>query len=308
MVRSTAAVRAVPQSGEAARLALGPTTALGALLAGVLAWAYWPVLVRLWKDWDDPNYSAGPLVPLAAMWILWNDRAALRNCAVRACWWGLLLLLAAQAANLFGLVYLYESAERYSIVLTIAGLVLLVVGPALLWRVRWVLAFLALMVPLPGQVHNRIAGPLQEFASLSTTFVLELAGVDVARQGNVITLDGQVPIGISEACGGLRMLTAFVMVAAVLAFLVQRPRWQRATLVLCSVPVAIICNVARTSVTAVLYLYVDSDVARHFFHDFAGITMMPLAIVILIGELWLMNFLAPPATTAGAGPALKSRL
>jgi len=273
--------------------------AAGAVVAAVLLWSHWSMLRALWRDWDsDPNYSVGRLVPLAALYLLWQDRRGLAACRLEPCLWGFALLLAGLAGRFYGLLYLFESAERYSFVLTIAGLTLLIAGKQVLWRVRWILAFLLLMAPLPGKLHNLISSPLQEWAASGSVFVLELAGVEVAREGNVLILNYAVPIGIAEACSGLRMLTAFVVVAAVFAFLVDRPRWQRATLLISSVPVAIICNIARVAATAGLYLAVDSRVAETFFHDFAGITMMPIAIALLVGELWLLNRLVTPDTPA----------
>ncbi len=84
------------------------------------------------------------------------------------------------------------------------------------------------------------------------------------------------------------MLTAFVVVSATLAYVVNRPRWQKVALVLSSVPVAILCNLIRLVVTAILYMVASGETAERFFHDFAGLTMMPLAVLILIGELWIM--------------------
>jgi exosortase len=120
-------------------------------------------------------------------------------------------------------------------------------------------------------------------------FFLELSGITVVREGNVIWLNHQTPIAVAEACSGLRMLTAFIIVAAVLAFITDRPRWQKTILVLSSIPIAIGCNLFRLCACSVLFLYVSNKVGEKVFHDFAGLIMMPLAIVILLLELRLMN-------------------
>lgn len=281
-------VAAAGTAGELQRLLLVIAAATALLV--VLAWAYWPTIFGLWKDWrGDPNYSVGQLVPLVALYLLWQERGRLRKCRVATCWWGLGLLLLAQAGWFFGLLFLYESAERYALVLTVAGLVLWVGGREVFWRLRWILVFLLLMVPLPGRIHNAVSGPLQQYAAVSTVFVLEVFGAAVGREGNTLALNDQTSVGISEACSGLRMLTAFVVVAAAFAFVVDRPRWQRAVLVLSSIPIAIICNVVRLVATAALYSTLSSSIAERFFHDFAGLTMMPVAVAILVGELWLMK-------------------
>jgi len=260
------------------------------LLFIVLIGSYWPTIVPLYKDWQgDDNYSVGQLVPLAALYLLWNDRKKLAACRPKPCWWGLGVIILAQLARAFGLVFLYESAERYSLVLTIVGLVLLVGGRQIFWQVKWILLFLFLMVPLPGRIHNMISGPLQGFAAMLAVVTLELLGVTVVREGNTMLLNDSVPVAVAEACSGLRMLTAFVIVASVLAYVVNRPRWQKIVLVCSSVPVAILCNQIRLVVTAVLFLSIGSEAGEKFFHDFAGWTMMPLAVLILAGELWIMS-------------------
>lgn len=261
----------------------------GAVLGGVLLWSFWPTAHALFLDWQrDDNYSVGQLVPLAALYLIWIQRHGLTACRMAPCWWGAVLIVIAQAARAYGLLYLFESAERYALVVTIVGTVLLVAGRDVFRHIRWIMLFLFLMVPLPGRIHNTISGPLQTWAASGAVFFLELFGMTVTREGNVMVLNHSVEVAVAEQCSGLRMLTAFVVLAATLAFVVNRPRWQRLTLLASSVPIAITCNMVRLVVTATLFAMVSSEAAERFFHDFAGWTMMPLAILFLIIELWVM--------------------
>ena len=258
-------------------------------LLAALLWSFWPILTDLYKDWQgDANYSVGQLVPLAALYLLWQERRTLLQCPIRPCWWGVAVVLLAEAGRAYGLIFMYQSAERYAFVLAIVGLVLLIGGTQLCHRLKWILLFMFLMVPLPGAIHNMISGPLQTQAAGGAIFMLELLGVTVSREGNVMVLDGSVPIAVAEACSGLRMLTAFVVVGCVLAYVFNRPGWQKLTLVISTVPIAIACNVVRLVVTAILFLKVSSEAAERFFHDFAGLSMMPMAFVLLLAELWIM--------------------
>ena len=265
------------------------------LLLALTLWSYWPIITQLMKEWQrDDDYSAGQLVPLVAVFFVWRERKRLKECLLKPCWiGGIALLILAYAGRTFGLLFMYESAERYSLVLTIAGLVLMVAGWRVLKCALWILLFLFLMVPFPGRVHNIISGPLRAMASAGSVFVLE-AFMKVGRQGNVLTLNGDTTVGVAEACSGLRMLTAFIIVAAFIAYMVKRSRLQKAVLLASSVPVAIICNIIRIVVTAVLMLLVSAEVAEKFFHDFAGLVMMPVAVVLMFGELWLMDKLVEP--------------
>lgn len=261
-----------------------------ALLGAALLWTFWSTIVGLFNDWqNDPNYSVGQLVPIAALYLIWTDRANLARHARSTCWWGLAVILLAQGARFFGLLYLYESAERYAFVLTIVGIVLLVCGWRIAWQARWILLFLFLMVPLPGRIHNAISPPLQNLATEWAVATLEILGITVTNQGNVMLLNDEITVSVAEACSGLRMLTAFIVVAATFAYVIGRPRWQKVVLLLSSIPVAIACNLLRLVTTALLYMKVNGEIAKAFFHDFAGWTMMPLAIAMLAGELWIMS-------------------
>lgn len=292
--RARSPKRSVERPADSRGLARGQTVML-ALLSASIAWCYWPVIASLIKDWHgDPNYSVGQLVPFAALYLVWHDRDALRKLRIKVCWWGLLPIVVAFRARHFGMLHMYESAERYSLLLTIVGAVLLAAGWRIAWRSRWILLFLFLMVPLPGRIHNMISGPLQTYATTGTVFVLELFGMTVSREGNSMVLNDSVPIAVAEACSGLRMLTAFIVVSAVLAYIANRPTWQKVTLVASSIPIAIVCNLARLSATAVLFVVADSATAKTFFHDFAGVSMMPLAVALMVAVLWLMRAITIP--------------
>ncbi len=270
---------------------------LAALLPlGVLAWSYARTMVSLFHEWQrNDDYSVGQLVPLIAIFLLWRERNTLRRCLLKPCWfWGTALIVLAQAARILSLLFMYQSAERYSLVLTAVGLVLMVAGWQVFRSIVWILLLLFLMVPLPGRVHNLISGPLQSIATTGSVFLLEAFGATISQEGNVVMLNDTIPMAVAEACSGLRMLTAFVIVAAFVAYMVKRPRWQKAVLLLSSIPVAVMCNIVRLCVTAALFMLVSAEVGQKFFHDFAGLAMMPAAALLLFAELWLMDKLIVP--------------
>lgn len=267
-----------------------------AMLA-VTVLSYWSISANIFKEWQrSDDYSAGQLVPLIALFLVWHERKTLRRCMLRPCWWGIALLILAQAARFYGLLFMYESGVRYSMVLTLAGLVLMVGGWQVFRSVSWILLFLFLMFPLPGRIHNLINGPLQKMSTTGSVFLLEAFGVRVSQEGNVVILNEKIPMAVAEACSGLRMLIAFVIVAAFIAYMVNRSRRKKAVLLLSSIPVAVMCNILRLCVTAVLFLLASAEIAQKFFHDFAGLAMMPAAVLLMFGELWLMDKLTMPDT------------
>ncbi len=278
------------ESGGAVSTRSRPSPLVPLVLLAVLCWAFWPVLFQLGKDWyQDPEYSIGMLVVPAAGYMLFHDRERLRRVVIRPGWAGLALMGFGLGVIAWGLADLRESVERYGVLFTLGGAVLLVGGFAFFRWVFWIWAFLFMMVPLPLTVHNAISAPLQGLAADGAVVVLELMGVVVTQQNHVLVLNHQTPVAVAEACSGLRMLTAFVVVSAVLAYVVPRPRWQKVVLLLSSVPVAVLSNVIRLVVTSLLFMVSTSSMVMTFSHDFAGLAMMPLALAMLSGELWIMS-------------------
>ncbi len=262
--------------------------ALGLLVC--LLWSYWPTVVELCAFWArNDDYSIGALVPFLAGYLVWRNRDELQAIAARPCWWGLPAILAAQACRYAGLYFSYSSAERYSLVFTIAGGVLLVAGPRAFWRLRWILLFLLLMVPFPKRIHEMVAIPLQGMSTTMAVYSLELLGFFVVRTGNVLRIGSDVMVAVTEACSGLRLLTAFVFVAAVFAFVSRRPAWHKTILVLSSVSIAIVANALRLVVTSAYIANAGEGEPTEVFHDYAGLAMMPLAVLILLVEDTLMR-------------------
>lgn len=243
------------------------------------------------RDWrSDDNYSIGQLVAPAALFLVWTRRKKLGLVALRPCWWGALVIILALTVRLYyGFGLMYESAERYALWLTIVGAILLIGGTELTRRLIWILAFLLLMIPFPGRLHNAISAPLQNLATTGAAGTLEVLGYRVVQEGNVLAFGGDMSVTVAEACSGLRMLTAFIVVSAVLAFLMNRPVWHKAVVLLSSVPVAIFCNLIRLVATAVIFSIAGKEFAEKFFHDFAGIFMMPVAVVMLAVEIWVLS-------------------
>ena len=251
-------------------------------------WSHWPDLVELWGLWQrSDEYSSGLLVPFLTVYVLWSRRRDIAKCPIKPCLWGVLALVVAQAFRFFGLFFMYGSATRLSIALTIGALVLLLFGWQLARKVATVLLFLCLMLPWPNQVQAAVAQPLQRWATSSAVFCLEIVGYEVAQEGNIIYI-GDASVAVAEACNGLRMLTAFLVISGLVALLVRRALWEKMIVLASSLPVALLCNTLRLAITAVFFTVLEGEQWEKVFHDFGGYAMMPLALAAIVGELWLL--------------------
>jgi exosortase len=256
-----------------------------ALLAAALAWAYWPTLAGLVERWSgDPQYSHGYVVPLFAAVVLWSRRRLLPARPACPGAWGLALLAGAALLRAAGTHYYLTWLENVSLLPALAGLCALAGGrPALRWA--WpAVAFLLFMLPLPFGVENLLAGPLRRLATACSVYALQTAGLPAVAEGTVIVLD-DLRVGVADACSGLGMLFTFFALSTAVAFVVERPPWQKAVVFLSAVPVGVAMNLARVAATAFLFRAGGGPLSPAAFHDLAGWVMMPAALAVLLLEL-----------------------
>jgi exosortase len=178
----------------------------------------------------------------------------------------------------------------------VAGLFLLFGGWA---AARWAwpsVLFLIFMIPMPGFLGDALRGALQKIATISSTYLLQMAGIPAVSEGNVILLTNK-PLGVAEACSGLRMLTSFVALAIGMSIFIDRPTWEKCLIALSAPVVAIISNILRISVTAIAYEFGHDKMAEMIFHDLAGWLMMPVGLLLLWAELQIISKLFPEAET-----------
>jgi exosortase len=267
----------------------------GSLVLIAFLWSYKAGLADLWNLWQrSDEYSSGLLVPFLAVYILWSRRKIIAQCKIRpSVCWGLFAFVAAQVIRLFGLFFWYGSAERLSIALTIAALVLLLFGWQLLRKVSTVLLYLCLMLPWPNRVQTAVTLPLQSWATSSAVFCLETVGYEVVREGNVIHI-GDASVAVAEACNGLRMITAFFVISGLVVLLVKRAWWEKLIVLVSSLPIALLCNTVRLAITAAFFTVLEGEHWEKIFHDFGGYAMMPLALAAVVAELWLLAKLTIP--------------
>ena len=76
--------------------------------------------------------------------------------------------------------------------------------------------------------------------------------------------------------------------AVAIALLSRRPLWERILIVLSSVPIALISNIVRIVVTAILHEKVGGELGDKIGHDFAGWLMMPIGLALLGIESWIL--------------------
>ena len=273
------------------------------VLSLLLVLAYLDTLLLVKEEWANPLYSHGYIVPIISLALLWLRYQPFRPVPASERWMGLGILVFGLAVRQLGVSMMMNPLDRYSFLIAIIGVFMMVGG----WHaIRWAwpaLVFLVFMMPLPSVLEHNILWRLQTLASVCSTFVLQTIGIAAFRQGNLISVPN-AELNIADACSGLRMLTIFLALAVAMVFLVERPWWDKFMILLSAVPIALIVNVIRITLTGLLYMVVgpDNEFAHKLGHDWAGYFMMPLALGFLWLELQVLERLTVPVNVAQFKP------
>lgn len=254
---------------------------LGIMLAG-LVFLYFPILQKLAHDWDtNDNYSHGYFIPILSAYLIYTYRDDLKKLPLQSNIAGLFLLV----AGLMQLIIAKTGSEfflqRTSLIPVLAGLVLFCLGFAFLKKLFLPIIYLIFMVPLPAIIWNKIAFPMQLFGSFLTEKFVTLLGIPIFREGNVLHLT-ETTLEVVDACSGLRSLTTLFALSAVFAILSTHKTWQKWVLFLAAAPIAIFANIVRLSATALLASKYGSGVAHGFLHDFSGLVVFAVGIILLV--------------------------
>ena len=219
-------------------------------------------------------------MPLIAGFIVWQRREELLSLKYRPNPWGLLLVafsglqlvIATLGAELFN--------ARLSFVFTLIGIVWTLGGTLLLRKLAFPLFLLFFMVPIPGVIYNRITFPLQLLASRLADNALTILNVPVIREGNVLELPNQ-KLNVVEACSGIRSLLSLTFLSLVYGYFFEKRAWVRTVLFFSTIPIAIIANGSRVTITA-LFTQIKAELAEGFFHEAQGWVIFMVALVILV--------------------------
>ena len=248
----------------------------------ILAGLYRGVVPDMAQQWyEDANYSHGFVVPFIAGYFVYEKRRQLAEVLVEPWWPGFALFLLGLLQLVVGWLGTEFFTMRSSLVVTLAGMTLFFFGKPLFRLMLLPLGYLMFMVPLPYIIYDMIAFPLKLFVTRISIASLKLMGVVVMREGNVIMLP-LTTLEVADACSGIRSLISLLALAVAYAFFLEISPSRRALLILAAIPIAISANALRVIGTGLLAQYWGAKAAEGFFHEFAGLAVFVVAIVLMI--------------------------
>jgi len=267
--------------------------ALCAAIAAIIAWLFGSLAAGLVQTWSqDDNYSHGPLVVLAALGLTVHalrgrpggNRPAptARDVAL-----GLTMLL--MALLLHGAAWLLDFTllDLVSLVTLLLAVTLAVGGRSLRQDLGFPILLLLFAAPLPVAWYQPLALGLQKLVSASAATIFSVCGLSVYREGHVIHFSGMV-IEVGAACSGMRQLTAYLALGAVIGHLARRGRGFTVALLALSAAMAVAANLLRILLTGVILLTLGAEAASGIFHTLEGLATLAIGAAGLLAAAVLL--------------------
>ena len=270
--------------------------------AGVLVLLNMLVQHRAWHDVfsiaiNDQDSSHILLVPFLTAWLIFVRRQRWRECRLTGRWLGPVLLLLGAATSNFGVDHGMAVFWHFGALLMVFGAVIAVLGVDIVRKFFPAFLMLMFLVPVPATVRQAISVPLEHLCALLSQQILEIVGVTVSRAGNVLIVNG-VKVEIAEACDGMRMAIALMVLVATFTLSIPMNRWARAIFLILSPVVALLCNIIRLVPTVWVFGKYPHAAAENF-HNIAGWLMLPIAFLLFWSVLRLLRWASVPVAPFG---------
>ncbi len=277
------------------------TGAIVLLLGTAFWWTFEWMVIR----WDRPGsyYTHGWLVGPISLGLLYLRRRELAATPLRTCLWGLLVLVPSLLLHLLATAWQVGFFSGFALLGALAGLILTLLGPAMLRKCLFPIAFLAFMVPLPDALVETLSFKLKLLAAGAATGVLGLAGVAAVRQGSYIRIPAGTVV-VDDVCSGLKYLISLAAFGALFAYISRLRRALKVVLFALAVPVAFLANVVRVTLMVLVGNFIDIEATeKWYFHDAFGFALFATALLLMYGAESLLILAFGRAHAGAAGGA-----
>ena len=287
-----------PDTAEISWCVLGLHTYIKIVIISVLfIYLFHYEIGKIVNQWiTDSSWSHGFLIPLFSLFFKNQNKKGILTVRPSPNYLGLIFLICGIAFYPINIVHFQYGYFRPLTMIAVIGSIVLFWGGWKLLKLTWLpIVFLIFSIPLPQRYYVAFTMPMRRLAAAIATMLLNLVnGLEATASGVVIDViyKGQKlepALNVAEACSGMRLLMAFLALGVAMAYLHYRPLWQRLVLLATTIPIAILCNIVRVTVTGFIYILGNPKYAQGIWHDGLGMLMLPLAFGLYGAIAWFMS-------------------
>mgnify|MGYP003115395295 CR=1 FL=1 len=256
---------------------------------------FWLGFQSLGAAWMTPEYSHGPLIPLISLYLFLRELRHAPPAAVNVKVNripGIIVIVAGLVFGIFGNLVQIPDIVTYAFIVWVGGVVLTGFGWARGRTHQLPVLHLVFMLPLPQFIYWKLTIFLQLVSSELGVWFIQMAGIPVFLEGNVIDL-GIYKLQVAEACSGLRYLFPILSFSYLFAILYRGPFWHKVVMFLMAAPLTVFMNSFRIGMIGVLVNSYGIGQAEGFLHFFEGWVIFGACIAILFLTAVLLQRLTP---------------
>lgn len=268
------------------RQSVGSSTLAASLALAVLLFAFaLPTIIDIARlKWSTEEGAHAPIVLFTGVWLLyrlWPQATAHASRPASSHVW--LIIIALLPLYLFARATSIVEIEGYIMYAALLAVLYSLIGISGIKQVWFPLFYIAFVLPIPDTILAAITNPLKIYISQISVAVLDAMGLPIGLSGVRIYI-GQYELLVAAACSGLNSLISLSAISLFYVYIRHKADWRYALLLgLMSVPIALLANLIRVIILILLTYYAGEAAAQGFLHNFAGLVMFALAMILIFG-------------------------
>ena len=255
----------------------------------------WLAAKASWFWNHNPDLSFGWIVIFLCAFLFWESWQVRPGARLKTSWVSLLCGVAGGGLLFVFKIYQAALGLKPAALVGLAFAVMLVVTANLHYVFGWrgilkflfPYAFILIALPMPSAVHGFIVNGLQQQVAFLTVEILAVIGIPADLAGSVIHLTTG-PVGVDEACSGIRSLQSTIMATLFIGFLMLKGVGLRILLFFAGISLAIFGNLMRV-------LFLSYQAHHHGIeaidasHDAAGWSILLFTVGGVAVLSWLLG-------------------
>lgn len=231
------------------------------------------------------DQAQGPLVLMVVLFLVWQKRECFTpdpEAKTRPLLGGVILGLGL-LMYILGRSQEIMVFENSSLIVVLAGILLVTRGLKAVKDMWFPLFFLIFMLPLPSFFIDSVTLPMKIAVSYVADSTLFWLGYPIARSGVILQI-GQYQLMVADACAGMHTLISLEALGLLYLNLVKHDSvFRNIALAILIVPVSFTANVIRVMTLILVTYYFGDEAGQGFVHGFAGMVLFIVALSLIMG-------------------------
>lgn len=245
---------------------------------------YAPTVGWLWDRWTLSvwHHAHGLLILPVVGYLIWRELRSVRRLPPSSSAWGFMVLIPALALHMLDAGMHTQLLSAVAFMFALPGLSLLFLGLQRTRKILFPLIFLFFTLPIPLAFTEPLHLGLRIIATESASLIIPLLGIPLLKEGTTLYIPNGT-LHIADACSGFSTLYAALAIACLTAYMSSGLR-RRIILLASAAPIAIIANIIRVALLAVLVQWKGMDVLDTSWHTASGLLTFALVLPVIF---WL---------------------